>query len=211
MRKTILMMFLVSFSLSMLAQELKSVKLNAPSKDCGTNVMKALADRRSVREFSTQPLSKQDLSDLLWAANGVSSADGKRTAPSAMNKQDVDVYVVMAEGAYLYDAQKNLLQPIVAGDHRGLLAGKQTFVSDAPVILVMVSDLSRFGRVDDLAKSWGAIDAGCVSQNINLFCSGTGLVTVPRASMDQETLKKVLKLADSQLLLMNNPVGYPKK
>ncbi len=211
MRKAILMTLLVSFSLSMPAQGLKEVKLNDPSKDRGKSVMKTLADRRSVREFSTQPLSKQDLSDLLWAANGISSVDGKRTAPSAMNKQDVDVYVVMAEGAYLYDAQKNILQPIAAGDHRGLLAGKQTFVADAPVILVMVSDLSRFGRVDDLAKSWGAIDAGCVSQNVNLFCSGIGLATVPRASMDQDALKKIFKLSDSQLLLMNNPVGYPKK
>ena len=194
------------------AQSLKTIKLNQPNKNRGAVVTKALADRHSEREFSTKKLSLQDLSDLLWAANGVNRADGKRTAASALNKQDIDVYVIMEEGAYLYDAKAHQLTPVVAGDHRGLIAGQQASVKEAPVSLLLVSDLAKFG--DSPAKSktqlFAAVDAGLVSQNIALFCSGCGLVTVPRGSIDADGLKKTLKLRDDQLVILNNPVGYKK-
>ena len=109
--------------------------------------MKALSDRHSDREYAAKELSLQDLSDLLWAANGINRPDGKRTAPSALNKQDIDIYVIMKEGAYLYDAKANSLQPIAKGDHRAAVAGSQDFVKSAPVSLVLVSDLSRFGTL----------------------------------------------------------------
>ena len=173
--------------------------------------MKALANRQSVRAFSTQALSLQDLSDLLWAACGINRPDGKRTYPSALNKQDVDLYVVMESGSYLYNPKKQQLDPVASGDHRALLGGQQAFVNEAPVILLMVSDLSRFGKSDEQTKLMAAVDVGCVCENINLFCAATGLATVPRASMETNELKKILKLTDTQLLLMNNPVGYPKK
>lgn len=198
---------------TMQAQDLKVIKLNTPDKSRGSSVMKALSDRHSDREYDSTDLSKQDLSDLLWAANGINRTDGKRTAPSALNKQDVDIYVIMKEGAYLYDAKSNSLQPIAKGDHRKAVAGRQDFVMAAPVSLVLVSDLSRFGNIPNKehVKLMAAVDAGCVCQNINLFCAATGLETVPRASMDIDALKQILKLTDSQLPLMNNPVGYPKK
>ena len=173
--------------------------------------MKALSDRRSDRAYADKALSLQDLSDLLWAANGINRPDGKRTAPSALNKQDIDIYVIMKEGAYLYDAKSNSLQPIAKGDHRGAVAGGQDFVKPAPVSVVLVSDLSRFGKITDRVKLKAAVDAGCVSQNINIFCSAVGLATVPRASMDMNALKQILKLTENQLPLMNNPVGYFKK
>ena len=172
--------------------------------------MKAFSDRHSDREYAAKEISMQDLSDLLWAANGINRTDGKRTAPSALNKQDIDVYVILKDGAYLYDAQAHALNPIAKGDHRAAVGGGQDFVKDAPVCLVLVSDLSRFGKISDQTKLMAAMDAGIVSQNINLCCAGIGLSTVPRASMDQSALKKILKLSDSQVLLMNNPVGYPK-
>lgn len=194
------------------AQDLKVIKLNAPDKARGSVIMKTLSDRHSDREFSEKKLSLKDLSDLLWAANGINRpADGKRTAPSALNKQDIDVYVVMEEGAYLYNAATHSLDPIVAGDYRPAVGGGQDFVNKVPVCLVLVSDLSRFGNVSDQVKQMAAVDAGVVCQNINLFCAGIGLATVPRASMDKDTLHKVLKLSTDQMLIMNNPVGYPKK
>lgn len=196
---------------TMHAQELQEVKLNASDKNRGTSVMKALADRHSVREYAAKELSLQDLSDLLWAANGVNRSDGKRTAPSALNKQEVDVYVILKEGAYLYDAKNHRLQPIAKGDHRASVAGGQDFVKTAPVSLVLVSDLSRFGNSSEQSTLMGAVDAGIVCQNINLFCTAAGLATVPRATMDKAALKMILKLTDKQLLLMNNPVGYPNK
>jgi SagB-type dehydrogenase family enzyme len=127
-----------------------------------------------------------------------------------MNRQDVDVYVIMKSGAYLYDANNNILKLVAEGDFREYVAGRQTSVKDAPVSLVLVSDLSRFGKSDDKTKLFAAVDVGTVCQNINVFCAATGLATVPRASMDEDKLKEVLKLTDNQLLLMNNPVGYKK-
>ena len=130
------LLFTIAASLllvTMYAQNMKAVKLNTPDKARGTSVMKALSDRHSDREFAVKELSLQDLSDLLWAANGINRPDGKRTAPSALNKQDIDVYVIMKEGAYLYDAKDNSLQPVAAGDHRAAVAGGQDFVKSAPV------------------------------------------------------------------------------
>ena len=180
---------------SLQAQSLKAIKLNAPDKTRGASVMEALANRHSEREFANKKLSQQDLSDLMWAAIGINRKDGKRTAASALNKQDVDVYVLMEEGAYLYDPKAHQLNPVAEGDHRPLIGGKQT---------------SGNVGTPQLRERFGALDAGLVSQNIALFCSGCGLVTVPRGSMEADALKKVLKLSDSQIPMINHPVGYAK-
>jgi SagB-type dehydrogenase family enzyme len=195
------------------AQDLKVIKLQAPVKSGGEGMMKVFANRKSDREFSSEKLKASDLSNLLWAAYGINRSDGKRTAPSAVNAQDVDLYVVMEEGAYLYDAKEHALKPVAAGDFRGAVAGQgQDFVKTAPLSLVLVSNLSRFTATpDDGTRLMGAVDIGIVCQNINLACAGLGLATVPRASMDKAALTKALKLGDNQLLLMNNPVGYPKR
>jgi SagB-type dehydrogenase family enzyme len=154
----------------------------------------------------------QDLSDLLWAANGINRPDGRRTAATARNNQDIDVYAIMEEGAYLYDAKAHELKPVSKGDHRPLIADTQTSIADAPVSLLIVSDLSRFTGVDiESQKHLGALDAGIVSQNIMLFASGCGFATVPRAFMKKDELKKVLKLSETQMPMLNNPVGYSKK
>lgn len=195
------------------SQDLPAIKLNEPDQSRGSAIMKALSDRHSDREFDTKDLSLQDLSDLLWAANGVNRNDGKRTAPSAMNRQEIDVYVIRKDGAYLYDAGSHTLNPIMKGDYRKAVAGgQQDFVTTAPISIVLVANLEKLGNAsEENTRIIAAIDAGIVCQNINIFCSATGLSTVPRATMDKDTLKKTLKLSDTQLLLMNNPVGYPKK
>jgi len=193
MRKSLLLITLFMLVSCTNAQELKPIKLNAPDLNRGEKVMKALANRKSTREFSDKMLSKQDLSDLLWAANGINRPkEGKRTAPSARNKQDIKVYVCMVEGSYLYNAATSALDPVSKGDVRPL---------KAPVCLVLVSDTDQ---------SWGAVDAGIVSQNISLFSSGIGLATVPRMQMNNDELKKALKLTGTQTLILNHPVGYFK-
>lgn len=111
-------LFLVPVLLRGQAQEAQAIKLNEPNKTRGLPVMEALSVRASVRDWSDKDISLQDLSDLLWAANGVNRPDGKRTASSAMNAQDVDIYVFMKDGAYLYDAAVQALKPVLAGDHR---------------------------------------------------------------------------------------------
>jgi len=222
-----------------LAEELKVIKLNEPNKKRGLPAMEALSVRASVREWSDKDLSIQDLSDLLWAANGINRPDsGKRTAPSAMNAQDVDIYVFMKDGAYLYDAAQHSLVPVVAGDYRTEItmrpggpppippakpeaktppptlppgSGPGAPPSPAPIQLILVSDLSRFSRgAEELKMQWANIDTGIVSQNISLFCAGTGLATRPRASINKDLAKTLLKLKDTQVPILNHPVGYPK-
>jgi SagB-type dehydrogenase family enzyme len=198
-------------ALNIHAQELKVIKLNAPDKTRGSAIMKALNDRQSVREYATESLRPQDLSDLLWASNGINRADGKRTAPSCRNFQDVEVYVILPEGAYLYDAKAHALNPVSVGDYRGVVASGQDFAKAAPLSIVLVADMTRYGNMSEQSKLMAAVDVGIVCQNINVACAGLGLATVPRGTMDQAALKTALKLTDKHLLLMNNPVGYPKK
>lgn len=212
MKRVILFVLLLGIAVGVQAQDLKVINLNKPDKNRSVSLMQALDKRHSEREFSNKQLTHQELSDLLWAANGINRpAEGKRTAPSAMNAQEVDVYVCTKDGCYMYDAKAHQLQPVVTGDYRSAVAGQQAFVKEAPVCLVLVADLSRFkGGNPDQLLIMGACDAGIVSQNISLFCAAAGLVTVPRASMDQNALKKALKLKDSQHLLLNHPVGYAR-
>lgn len=211
MKKVQLLLVCLVLSAAAFAAD-KVIKLPKPNLNRSGAVMKALSERQSTREYASKALSLADLSDLLWAANGINRSDsGKRTAPSAMNKQDVDVYVVLPEGTYLYDAKKHQLNLVAEGDHRGAVAGGQAFVKTAPVSLVLVSDISRFGDAKSARNQlMGAMDAGIVSQNISLFCSSANLATVPRASMDFDQLKKVLKLKETQMSMMNHPVGYFK-
>lgn len=211
MKRSVFIIITLLMAITMQAQELKVIQLKAPNKTKGEAVMKVLSDRQSVREYAAKELALQDLSDLLWATNGINRPDGKRTAPSAMNRQEVDVYVVMKAGAYLYDAKDHALKPVTAGDYRAAVAASQDFAKEAPVSLVLVADLARLGDpASDRTKLMAAVDVGIVCQNINLACTGLGLATVPRATMDQDVLRKALKLNDNQLLLMNNPVGYPQ-
>ena len=199
-------------TMNLSSQDLQDIKLNNPNKSRGAAFMKALSDRASVREYDAKELSLQDLSDLLWAANGVNRPDGKRTAPSAMNRQEIDVYVINKDGAYLYDAATHTLKGLTQGDFRKAVAGGQDFVTTAPVSIVLVANLEKLGDAsNEHTRLMAAADAGIVCQNINLFCSAIGLATVPRATMNHGELKKALNLSDKQLPVLNNPVGYPKK
>ena len=211
MRKVQLLLLCLFISVATFAAD-KVIRLPKPNLNRNSEVMEAFANRHSTREYAAKALTLTDLSDLLWAANGINRPEeGKRTAPSAMNKQDVDVYVVLPEGTYLYDAKAHQLNLVAEGDHRGAVAGGQAFVKSAPVSLLLVSDLSRLGDAKNThTQLMGAVDAGIVSQNISIFCSAAKLAIVPRASMDTAKLKSVLKLTDTQLPLMNHPVGYHK-
>lgn len=185
----------------------QEIALNKPDMSMSVSLMNALAQRHSEREFADRTLSLQELSNLLWAANGINRPDGKRTAPSALNAQPIDVYVCRADGAYRYDAKGGKLVRVTESDLRPAVAGKQAFVLQAPVSLVLVCDVSRYpGGRGDYAQA----DAAYVSQNICLYCAAAGLACVPRGSMDAEALKKGLGLTDSQTPILNNVVGHRK-
>ena len=195
-----------------MGQELKPLVLPPPQTDGGKPLMQALKDRHSTREFGSEKLSPQVLANLLWAAFGINRpGEGKRTAPSAMNWQEIDVYVATAEGLYVYDAKGNKLDPILAEDVRGA-TGVQPFVKDAPVDLVYVADFAKTGKgsAEDRNFYTGA-DAGFIAQNVYLFCAWEGLAVVVRGSVDRPELAKLMKLRPDQKILLAQTVGYPKK
>ena len=208
----IVVFFMFYAATAVRADELKPVKLPNPQTEGGKPLMQALKERQSMREFSPEELSPQVLSDMLWAASGINRPDtGGRTAPTAKNMQEIDVYVVKAEGAYLYDAKANMLAPVLAGDVRGS-TGKQAFVRDAPVNLVFVADLSKMGAMDAASKEfYAATDTGFASENVYLFCASAGLATVVRGWVDKPALEKALKLRGDQKVILAQTVGYPKE
>ena len=186
------------------------VNLPAPTKDAEMPLFQALQQRASVRDFKTDPIPDQTLSNLLWAALGINREDGRLTAPTAMNTQEIRLYVCRADGNYEYIAKDNTLVKLSDKDVRKDIAGRQGSVADAPVFLVLVADLNRYRMKGDMTAKFGAIDGGYVSQNICLACVALGLSTVPRAGMDEAVLTKELDLKDGQMLLINHPVGYQK-
>jgi len=208
--RLVVLAFLVSPQLAW-GQELKPIILPAPQTDGGRPLMQVLKDRHSTREFSPDKLPPQILANLLWAAFGINRPDGKRTAPSAMNWQEVDIYVATADGLYVYDTKGNKLDPIVAEDVRGA-TGVQPFVKDAAVDLVYVADLSKTGNGPAAERDfYNGADVGFIAQNVYLFCASEGLAVVVRGSVDRAALSKVMKLRPNQKILLAQTVGYPKK
>lgn len=193
-------------------QQLKSLQLAAPQTDSGRPLMQVLKDRSTSRSFSARKLPPQVLSNLLWAAFGVNRPEsGHRTAPSAMDRQEIDIYVATAEGLYIYEAKTHVLQPALAGDIRAM-TGRQPFVADAPVNLVYVADLGRMGKASKEEQDlYSAADTGFISENVYLFCASEGLATVVRGSIDRETLAKAMRLRPDQKIILAQTVGYPKK
>ena len=192
------------------AEELKPIPLQRPQPGSGNPLMQVLWKRQSARQFSLEPLPVELLSNLLWAAFGINRPDGKRTAPSARNFQETDIYVLLKQGTYVYSAQSNRLDLIVAEDMR-VLGGTQAFVKDAPVTLVFVADLAKMskGSSED-KKNLANIDVGYISQNVYLFCASEGLVTGARAMVDRAALGPKLKLRPDQMIVLAQSVGYPK-
>jgi SagB-type dehydrogenase family enzyme len=207
-----LWVLLVAFPVSAAAQELKSIELPKPQLDIGRPLMQVLKDRSSSRAFSSERLPLQALSNLLWAAFGVNRPDsGKRTAPSAVNWQEIDIYVATADGLYVYDAKAHRLSPVLAEDIRAA-TGMQPFVKEAPVDLVYVADLAKTGRVSAEDRDlYTAADTGFIAQNVYLFCASEGLATVVRGTVDRTALAKLMKLRPEQKITLAQTVGYPKK
>ena len=191
------------------AQEQKSIQLSKP-QITGNPLMEVLAKRSSSREFSSEPLPETVLSNMLWAAAGINRPDsGKRTAPTAMNKQEIDVYVATERGIYLYDAKSHSLKMVATGDLRGL-TGKQDYVREAAVNLIYVADYSRMRSSSD-QELYAAADTGFISENVYLYCASAGLATVVRAYIDKPALAKAMKLKADQKIILAQSVGYPKR
>ena len=189
----------------------QNISLPAPQKSGGQPLLDALSKRVTSRAFdASRDLSPPQLSTLLWAAFGINRPDGKRTAPSAMNHQETDIYVLLKSGVYVYNAASNRLDQVSAEDARAS-GGTQDFVKDAPVTLVFVADLAKMGSAPREAKlNTANVDTGYISQNVYLYCASEGLATGARGWVDRATLAPKLKLRPDQAIMLAQSVGYPK-
>lgn len=186
------------------------IALPPPRMDGGLPLMQALQRRESRREFSPQPLDPQQLSDLLWAAAGINRPElGGRTAPSALNAQEVSVHAAMADGLYRYLPAEHALERTADSDVRAV-TGYQDFVDTAPLDLVYVADLSSASLVPVAQReAYANVAAGAMAQNVYLCCASAGLATVIRAWLDRQALARAMQLQPDQHVLLAQTVGRP--
>lgn len=187
------------FALTMLASGIanaENITLPAPETTGGKPLMQAIAERKTAREFADTPVSAKDLSNILWAAYGF-NRPGKRTIPTARNEQGMDVYVLTAEGAFLYNAKDNVLEQVGKQDLRGFL-GPQDFARKAPLTLLFVEKQHKYA----------GMHAGSAYQNVGLYCASAGLNNVVRGMYDADGLAKALNLGDREVIVTQT-IGYP--
>lgn len=209
-------MFVLVFSLISVNVSSQDISLPAPDKTGGKPLMQALNERQSTRTFTKDDLTQQQLSDLLWAGWGVNRPDlKKRTAPSARNVQEIDVYVVLPGGLYLYDAPAHVLKQIHNKDIRSL-CGTQDFVATAPLNLVYVADMGKLGKKEgdeikesDLFSSYA--NTGFIAQNVYLYCASANLGCVIRGMVPKEKLAPEMGLKSNQVIILSQTIGVPVK
>ena len=192
------------------SQEANVISLPQPDKTGGMPLMEALDKRMSSREYSEKDLSSQQISNLLWSAWGINRENGKHTAPSSRNKQEMEVYISTKDGLFLYLPEKHALKKIFEEDIRKITGG-QDFVGKAPVNLIFVANYKKVGE-DITAEDYrgtSQANAGFMSQNVYLYCASEGLATVVRGWYDREKLHKAMKLEDFKDIIYCQTVGYP--
>ena len=198
MKKILLMVLLM---LSVTTVYAADIQLKTPETSGGMPLMDAIKNRRAERAIDAQMLSEQDLSNLLWVTWGFSSDDGKRVVPTARNLQDMELYVLLVSGVYVYDAQQNLLKQLSNNDLRGLVGKEQDYAALAPVHLLFVTKDKKFG----------AMHAGSMYQNAGLYCSANNLACVVRGAYDRAEINNALNLDQDKEVVITMAVGYKKK
>ncbi len=200
---------------------LSPIELLPPQTDIGRPLMQALKDRKTIRKYSDEKISDQDLSNILWAAYGINRPEkGYRTAPSAVNWQVIDIYVILEQGLYIYDPKAHQLIPVRAGEFRGeatqLLQPNRKYILKAPLTFIYVADsakrnILRLTASDSVLDMYAASDAGFIGQNVYLYCASEGLGTVVRAMMDKKRLHEVMGLREDQTIILAQSIGHPKE
>ena len=191
------------------SEPLEPIHLPPPETSGGMPLMQALGNRRSTKEFTKQPIERDQISNLLWAAFGINRPEsGKRTVATAVNCQDIEVYVVFETATYVYPAKEHSLIPVVNRDVRSL-AATQEYARVAPINLVYVSDYKKMAdSFKDKKPIYAAFHAGAISQNVYLYCASAGLGAVVRDSVDRAGLRGALNLSEDQAIVMAQSVGY---
>ena len=191
------------------AQIIETIILPPAQQAGGMSLLEALSKRQSQRSYSSKDITQQELSNMLWAAYGVNRPNGYRTAPTAKNWFEFDIYIIKPEGWYLYEPVKHTLLKMGNEDLR-IYAGTQDFVKTAPVNLIFVADFDRMTNSDDATRQFfSATDVGYISQNVYLYCASAGLATIVRGQIDKTKAHEVLKLRPNQRVILAQTVGYP--
>lgn len=202
------------------AGNLQPIVLPKPQTDGGKSVLAALWERKTIRTIRTEQLSPQILSNLLWAAFGVNRENGPsgrtgRTAASASNSQEIDLYVALPEGVYLYEAVGHRLTPVAAGDHRAR-AGRRG-AATCPVNIFYVVDLAKYSKAPfqepglrdtEIQKSYFYVDTGLIAGNVYLFAASQGLAAWFH-NCNKEDAAREFGLRPEQRVLFAQSVGYP--
>lgn len=186
------------------------IALPKPNLKSGKPFMQCVAERRTERKFSTKPLSQQTIAEILFVADGVTRKDGRKTVPTARNKQNQSVYAVTADGIYLYNSKNHSLIPVMKGDYRKN-CGLQPFHKKAPLILLFVADLSAIGNTPEDQALYAGNHSGSASQNVYLYAASENLATVVCGMLDRAALKKLLNLKKDQMVVFSQPIAYPAK
>lgn len=195
-------------SLPTFAAELQEILLPPPDMQGGKPLMQCFAERRSLRRFDTAKLPDQIVSEILFSADGVTRKDGRKTVPTARNRQNQRVYVFTSDGVYLYKPAKHALAPVCPGDHRKI-CGTQPFHAQAPLVLVFVSDMSAVGNTPELQALYAGNHSGSASQNVYLYAASKGMATVVCGMLDRKQIKEFLKLGKNDMVIFSQPVGFP--
>ena len=200
----VLVLFLFSATMVLSARD---ITLPPPEKKGGMDMMEVFNSRKTVRKFSRKPLSFQQISNLCWAANGINRKDGKRTAPSAVNCQEIEVFVLLSQAAYYYNPKTHILEERAKGDFRKF-AGPRF---NSPAALLLIANQGKQMRLKNASARdrYAAIDAGYVSQNIYLYCASAnmGTVAVGGVADKADEIRKFLKLGNEYMVLLGHPVG----
>lgn len=210
MKKCILLLLILTIPLYLVSQGTRTIKLPEPQVTKGKPLMQALKERKSTREYSVKDIPLQEISNLLWAANGINRKEtGLHTAPTASNRQELEVFLSDKSGLYRYDAKEHSLVTIHNRDIRAE-TGTQDYVAAAPVNLIIVADFNKMGTNRQANIETANIDAGFICQNIYLYCASENLATVVRGSFMREQLAKEMGLGSNYYIVITQTVGYPR-
>ena len=189
-----------------------SITLTKPTLSGGKTLMETIKDRKSCKQFTDRSIDPETLSTLLWAAFGINRPDsGKRTAPSARNIQEVDVYAILPDGAFIYDPVKHMLDQISSDDLRAISANQEEY-QHTPLHLAYVADYSRQDipvEKRERYERFSNAHAGFIGQNVYLYCASVGLGSCFAANFNDGGLKKALDLGADQIALYTQIIGYP--
>lgn len=212
MKTSVALLVICSFALSVVASGAVAGEIILPEPDLksGKPLMQCMAQRRSLRRFDSRALPLQMVSEILYAADGINRKDGRKTVPTARNKQNQSVYAFTADGVYFYNNKTHSLVPVLKGDYRKI-CGKQSFHQKAPLVLLFVADMSAIGETPELQSLYAGNHSGHASQNVYLYAASKGLSTVVCGMLDRDLLKKTLKLEPSCQVIFSQPVAFPAK